>query len=148
MITTPKPRCSVIGIIAILAAACFIVLCDKATGPSPVQPEVTLLSPKSDTVYYVGDIMTISWKLRDTTSISGLLAEISPDNGKDYYPIGEFLLSYQNILNGVFSWTVQDSMYDYIHVNLESDSCKIWVHDYFNYSLGDTSKGVFSIRQK
>jgi hypothetical protein len=107
-----------------------------------------VLTPKGDSTYYVGDTMVISWELSDSSVFSGLLIDFSPTNGNEYYLICSFFPTSLTFQNKKFYWMIPDSVFSFLKKSIVSDSCKIWIHDYFDYARGDVSDKLFSIHKR
>jgi hypothetical protein len=138
------------GITGILMLVLFTVDCNKCIVPIDDDPiagtGLTVLTPNGDTTYYIGDIMEIKWDQKD--SLSGLLIDFSPSNGKEYFTIAGLLPTSSSFQNRELQWLIPDSIFSWSKKSTISDSCKIWIHDYFDYTIGDVSDRLFSIHKK
>ena len=138
------------GIAAVAAAIFLISYCNKNTNPLKPQSgiDLTVITPNGDSTYYIGDTMKISWEMRN--SISGLVIDFSPNIGHDYFFIaGEFFPGDTEFQNREFFWTIPDTVTAGINkMGTLSDSCRIFIHDYFNYPGGDISDKLFSIHKR
>jgi hypothetical protein len=130
----------------------FFVFCNQSTGPKNQAPVpgngITVLTPTGGMSYNIGDPMTISWDLNmSPDSISGLEVDFSPNNGNNYFVVCIILPTYPEFQQRKFVWIIPDTVYDGPKsMSTRSNSCKIFVHDYFNYSTYDVSDRPFAIR--
>jgi hypothetical protein len=132
-----------------LSSVLLISYCDKVTGPEPPVPGngVTVLVPNGNTSYYIGDTMKISWELSDT--LSGLEIDFSPTGGHDYFLIAQYLPASMEFQNRQCTWIIPDTVvFGNISKSTQSDSCRIFIHEYLNYAIGDISDNLFSIRKR
>jgi len=140
--------------IAFVSAAIFCIsYCNKNTDPlKPQSPipgiDLTVITPNGDSIYYIDDTMKITWEMRN--SISGLVIDFSPNGGHNYFCIaGEFFPGDTEFQNREFFWAIPDTVTAGINkMSTFSDSCRIFIHDYFNYPGGDISDKLFSIHKR
>jgi hypothetical protein len=111
----------------------------------PLEPLV-LDAPNGSATYYVGDTLEIRWRLND--SIAGLQIDFSANNGASYAKINAFFPNDPEIADNRCHWIIPDSVGIPPNRSTVSDSCKIWIHDYFDYTIGDASDRVFSIKRR
>jgi hypothetical protein len=138
--------------IVILAIIC-ICFCNKKNTPlSPTSPVpgngITVLTPNGNEIYHVGDTMDITWLLEDT-SVVGLQIDFSPDGGANYFNFGLLQSAFPEFQSRKVPWVIPDSIG--LGSGIKStctNSCRIFVHDYFDYSISDVSDKYFSIRPK
>jgi hypothetical protein len=117
-------------------------------GDDPVRGNgITVLFPNRGTTFHVGDTMIISWDLQmSPDSIAGLQIDLSPNNGRNYFAIGIFIPTDPQFLQKKYEWIIPDTINNgLLYWSTRSDSCSIFIHDYFIYTIGDVSDGFFSI---
>jgi hypothetical protein len=129
---------------ACLITALTMTRCDRPTA-APPEPLV-LDAPNGGNTYYVGDTLEIRWTQND--SISGLEIDLTANNGTTYTQVAAFFANDPEIADGKYNWVICDSVGKLTKRYSVSDSCKIWAHDYFDYSIGDASDRVFSIKKR
>ena len=116
-------------LIIVMAAAASFMVCDKSTPPddTPIPGNgITVLTPNGGTTYYVGDSMHITWDLND--SVSGLLFAFSPNNGLNYFLLGEALPTSTEFVNKEYIWVIPDTVFiGSIRMSTQSASCKIYI---------------------
>jgi hypothetical protein len=136
--------------IALITVLALLLYCKNTPNVnSPLSNTgIKVTAPSGGSTFFIGDSIKITWGL-DTT-VSGLVFEFTPNNGRSFFIIGEVLTTSSAYLNKEYSWTIPDSVTNNgsLIVSTISDSCKIWAHDYFNYSIGALSEKTFSIRKK
>jgi hypothetical protein len=131
----------------------FFMGCEPSTIPEPAHNNpvpgngITLLSPNGRTVYHVGDTVIISWDLLiSPDSIAGLQIDFSPNNGLNFFFLNMLFPTSSEFQEKKWAWIIQDTVNNgLIYMSSKSDSCKIFIHDYFVYMTGDLSDHVFSI---
>ncbi len=113
---------------------------------------LTLISPLGGQTFYVGDSITVSWKLDPGISVTGPLVFISPNNGKKK----AYLAKYEGAVpaDGICSLRIKiDStgtnplLSSTVTFSMISDSCICIVADY-NGNGSDQSTSIFSIKRK
>jgi hypothetical protein len=136
------------GLMVVCVMALFFAsMCNKTTVPLETSiPDITVLAPCKDSIYYIGDSMAIKWKLKESLSVSGLVIELSVDNGKSYWPFESLLATNPWIQGGPIFWEIPDSVFD-IPRSVISDSCRMFIHDYFDYTISGLSNR-FSIHKR
>lgn len=144
---------TIVKYVLVVIAVLLFIVCDKTTAPTPVHYPIagnglTVLAPKGDSTYYVGDWMEISWEIKDSSIFSGLIIDFSPTKGKDYCLIGSFYTTTSYFQDKKFYWLIPDSVFTCSKKSTVSDSCKIWIHDYWDYAIGDVSDKLFSIHKR
>ena len=128
-----------LSMIIVLAATS----CDRPVDP----PEPLVLeAPDGGGTYYVGDTMEIRWTLND--SISGLIIDFSANNGVNYTQVAAFFANDPEIADGRYGWIIPDSAGTLTKRSTVSNSCKIFIHDYFDYTIGDASDQTFSVMMR
>jgi len=108
-----------------------------------VEPPFTILSPNGGEIYKIGQEITIRWKASQTAGITGADLHISPNNGKNWYPIntvGSFFI--EDSLWGTYAWTIPTEISG---ASLISTTALIKIVEYNESSLTDKSDGTFSI---
>ncbi|HEX2957688.1 MAG TPA: M6 family metalloprotease domain-containing protein [Chitinispirillaceae bacterium] len=90
------------------------------------------LTPAEGELYFVGDIVPISWKRRGVT-VQGIVLSFSDNNGKGYTSITDVVSD-------------EDSSYQWNAMDVESDSCRIRIAD--RDGTPSTTSERFSIRKK
>jgi hypothetical protein len=124
--------------------------CDKdspspTTGPIPGNG-ITILSPNYLKTYSAGDTLTITWTL-ENTSVSGLQIDFSQNGGINYFNIAMIQPAFPEFKNRRVPWVIPDSIGNGgMRRSVRSDSCRIFIHDYFDYSINDISDIFFSIK--
>ena len=141
------------GTIALLVTITAIILyCSDKNPASPDSPIpgncITVLSPNDPWTYYVGDTMSITWDLLDT-SIAGLQIDFSRNGGNNYFNICLLQPAFPEFQSREILWIITDSIgTGALRSSTCSDSCRIFIHDYFNYSIADVSDRFFSIHHR
>lgn len=137
----------------IMVSVLFFMVCEPSTipdhtGDDPIPGNgITVLSPNGGTVYHVGDTVIISWDLLiSSDSIAGLQLDFSPNNGRNFFYLNMLLPASPEFQEKRWAWIIQDTVNNgALYMSSKSDSCKIFIHDYFVYMTGDLSDRVFSI---
>jgi hypothetical protein len=108
---------------------------------------VTVITPNGGNTYYLGDTLQITWDLSDESSIAGLQIDLSLNGGGYYYNIALLQPAFSEFQNRKLSWRIQDSIgTGSMKRSMCSDSCRIFIHDYFNWTIGDVADKFFTIR--
>jgi hypothetical protein len=107
---------------------------------------IIVTAPVQGHIYYMGDSMTIAWTVPESTSLTGLVIEISPNRGHTVTDIKSI-----SRLRRSFTWAVDTSVLYSVDaqtkINLISDACYVRVRDYENHNLGGVSS-FFAIARR
>jgi hypothetical protein len=106
---------------------------------APAEPLV-LVSPNGARSFAIGDVMSIAWVA--TEEITGVLAEISVDNGRSWLPITQ--TSAWAPGSSPYEWTIPASLEG---TSLVTDQALVRLSDYFETSIWDNSDAAFSITE-
>jgi hypothetical protein len=141
------------GKAVVMTAVLSLMACNPNTVPNDHPPipgnGITVLNPNGGSSYHVGDAMIITWDvhLSGSDSIAGLQMDFSPNNGLSYFIFTVLYPPAPELQDKKYVWIIPDTVFNGAYYMLtRSDSCKIFIHDYFNYTIGDVSDNVFSIR--
>ena len=133
-------------------AIAVLVAAISTTFPATSDGGLSLLSPQGGDIFHVGDSMVVTWALDSGIGVTGLVIELSPDNGKHWAYLGkvstdmpEFVLhSCAFVHDSVGSNPASPKMGT---INLVSDSCRMRIRDYADGNLISISNGFMAIKR-
>jgi hypothetical protein len=151
MLTAPLKQAVKTAVVT--GASFLIIVCNQTTVQVSQKPVpgngITVLTPNSNDSYHVGDSMVITWELHlsGSDSIAALQLDFSPNNGVNYFYFAEVFPDSIAFRDKRLVWIIPDTVNNGLQfISTRSNSCKIFIHDYFNYTIGDLSDRLFTIR--
>lgn len=137
------------SLVMFIMSSALVSLCSKinddSLGPIPGRG-ITVLTLNDRNTCHVGDMLNITWEF-DSTLVSGIQIDFSPNGGNNYFNIGLLQPAYPQFQDRKYSWVIPDSIgAGGSRRGTCSDSCRIFIHDYFDYSVGDISDQFFTIQ--
>jgi hypothetical protein len=128
------------GLFASVALMVLAAGCDKGTEPTPPKKPLELLYPTGGESFMMDSVVTIRWRINDTTQVSSVVVKLSINNG----------LTYDYLISSTGSVFPPELSVPWIVTSDQASSqCKIWIYEYQpgHPEVSDKS-AVFTVTKK